>query len=251
MDATREPLPSEVPTVSEVDEDWRLLREAGDRRARDRLIVHYLPFARMLAAKVFSRRTYEELEFADYLQFASVGLIEAVDRFDPARGRFESFAGLRINGAILNGVTGLTERQQQVDVRRRMLESRAASLKESPELSDGQALFDHLADMAIGLAVGFVLDGSGMYRVDDPAVEDNAYRKVALAQLRMQLASLVETLPGNERKVIAYHYLQQIPFEQIATMLALSRGRISQLHKAGLCRLKASLGDQSHIDLSV
>jgi RNA polymerase sigma factor (sigma-70 family) len=167
MDATREPLPSEVPTVSEVDEDWRLLREACDRRARDRLIVHYLPFARMLAAKVFSRRTYEELEFADYLQFASVGLIEAVDRFDPARGRFESFAGLRINGAILNGVTGLTERQQQVDVRRRMLESRAASLKESPELSDGQALFDHLADMAIGLAVGFVLDGSGMYRVDD------------------------------------------------------------------------------------
>jgi hypothetical protein len=65
-----------------------------------------------------TRRTSNELEFGDFMQVGTVGLLEAINRFNPERGvRFETYAGRRIEGAILSGVQSLSERQQQVSAR--------------------------------------------------------------------------------------------------------------------------------------
>ncbi|HSY29558.1 MAG TPA: sigma factor, partial [Burkholderiaceae bacterium] len=109
----------------EADPDWTEFHLDRNVDARSRIIESYLPFTRMMAAKTYAKRTCSELEFQDYLQYATIGLVEAVDRFDPNRGvKFETFSATRITGAILNGIDSLSEKQQQVGARRRAIAAR-------------------------------------------------------------------------------------------------------------------------------
>ena len=234
---------------ADLDADWCALKEQAS--ARERVIASHLPFARMLAAKLYARRTYPELEFHDYFQHASIGLIEAVDHFDVTRGvKFELYAAPRIQGAILNGIATLSEKQEQVSARKRVMSQRVASLHDGgPVAGDAGALFAHLAALAVGLALGLVLEGTGMVETDQAAYPDNCYQRTELRQLRAQLGALIDQLGVNERRVITYHYLQQLPFGDIAAMLGLSNGRVSQIHKAALAHLRDAAKARLQVDL--
>lgn len=224
---------------------WSEFAQRRDADLRERLAALYLPFARMLAAKMYAGRTHLQVEFDDYLQYARIGLLEAVDRFDASLGfKFETYASRRINGAILSGMESYSEVHEQVAARKRIVEERMASLQDAARPTDApEDLFGYLAELAIGLAVGFALDQTGMYEAGEPAASqhDYTYAGVELKQLRARLKGLVDGLPGRQRQVIHSHYLQQMPFDEIAVMLALSKGRISQLHKEALLRLRDSL----------
>ena len=223
---------------------WHQYRESRDPALRERLIEHYLPFARMLAAKAYANRVQLELEFGDYLQFASIGLVEAVDRFDPAVApKFEAFSVLRINGAMLNGIVSLTEKHEQISARKRLLTERVKSLKEdTPKPKDYDTVFKYLAELAIGLAVGFALEGTGMYQGEEGCYEENTYRRIELKQLCKKVTEMMALLPDRERHVIKLHYQQQIPFDEIAEILCVTKGRVSQLHKSALKRLRDEFG---------
>ncbi|HEY8880059.1 MAG TPA: sigma-70 family RNA polymerase sigma factor, partial [Roseateles sp.] len=120
----------------------------------------YTPLVRRLAARAYSRRIGGELEYADLVQMGMVGLLEAIDRYTPARGvRFETFATYRVEGAILNGLPSYSELQRQLALRRELARERAQSLREQTETRDRSAL-ERLADLAISLALGFALEDS-------------------------------------------------------------------------------------------
>src|SRR6266571_2881847 len=79
---------------------WELWREHADDGARQRLLDLHLPYARIVAASYYAKRFHDEIEFGDYLQLASLGLIEALSRFNPGVGvRFRTFAARRMHGA--------------------------------------------------------------------------------------------------------------------------------------------------------
>ncbi|MFZ6646123.1 sigma-70 family RNA polymerase sigma factor [Undibacterium sp. TJN25] len=231
---------------------WNALQHGAGQAARERLIEHFLPYARGLAAKCYAKRTYLELEFHDYFQYASIGLIEAIDRYDPERGiKFETFAFPRINGAILNGIESLSEKQEQVSARKRIVASRVESVKnDAPAKKTPEAIFSYLAELAIGLAVGFALEDSGIFQADAASYPDNTYQSIELKQLVQRVRALVSTLPNNEKKVITYHYLQQLAFEEVAKILGLTRGRVSQIHKDAIRRLSEAISCGNDVDIS-
>jgi len=227
-----------VQASSDVATLWVRWCKGRNLSDRDDLVETYTPFVRMLAAKCYANRITRGLEFADYLQFGLVGLIEAIERFDASYGvRFETFGGYRIQGAILNGVENLSEVQKQLSVRRQMVRERNASLASGTNGKEESAL-EKLASVAIGLAIGFVLEDSGIYETSERTAADSAYAKVELRQLRQQIAELVRQLSDQQRTVIHRHYFQQVPFEQIALAMQLTKGRISQIHKAAIERLR-------------
>lgn len=240
------------PDPEKIARIWERYVETREETLRMELITAYSTFVRMMAAKVYARRTYSELEFDDYLQYATVGMLEAVDRFDPRRGiKFETFASSRITGAMLNGIEISTEVQQQIVARRLILAQRAASLLESASQPDKpDAIFARLAEVAIGLAVGMVLEGSGMHCEVDAEYADNSYRGLELKQLRGKVQVAVSTLPENQRQVIQSHYLQHLPFEEVARNMDLTKGRIAQLHKQALETLRKKLRQAPEVDLS-
>ncbi|HYD79859.1 MAG TPA: sigma-70 family RNA polymerase sigma factor [Paucimonas sp.] len=214
---------------------WRSWRIERDSAARERLIRLHMGYACALAAKAFSRRYNDEFEFAEYMQCATIGLLEAVDRFDPQYpASFRTFATPRIQGAILDGIERLSEQQQQISARQRILAERAASV--CGERADD--LFRQLAETAIGLAVGYLLEGSSMYQSEEPTLPDNGYSRLELRQLQERVRGLVEKLPEREKLVIKYHYLNHLQFETIAQIFSVSKGRVSQIHKRALAQLR-------------
>lgn len=236
------------PALAALWDDWTTRR---DDAARQRLVTHYTNFARMLAARAFSNRFSFELEFGDYLQFAMLGLLEAVDRFEPTRGvRFEAFAGWRINGAILTGVETLSEKQAQISARTQARKDRARSLADGSAPAPDSPLdpLQRLADIAVGLALGVMLDGATMYVSGDTTDSSGTpYDRVEIAQLRVRLRKLVDQLPEPERRVLHHHYYQQVPFDEIARAAGLSKGRISQIHHAALRRLRQLSADDDNV----
>jgi RNA polymerase sigma factor for flagellar operon FliA len=236
---------------------WQRLRDTGDAVARSQLLDMHLPYARVVAAIYYSRRFHNEIEFGDYLQYASLGMLEALERYDPERGvQFRTFAARRMHGSILNGLERLTEKQQQIATRQRLRQDRTRDLKAMAGL-DGEAAIPHepeqllrlVSEVGIGLALCWMLEGTGMVETAATCTE-HFYRGVALRQLRERLLHAVDHLPAQEKTVVRHHYLQELPFDEIAVLLHLTKGRISQIHKQALLHLRATVREDADWDAS-
>lgn len=250
MSAVREALPQTL-TPERERALWIALRERGDPTAREALLAHHMPYARVIAGKLYAGRTHDDIEFDDYLQYASVGLLEALDRYEPERGaQFRTYASTRMMGAVLDGLERLSERQQQIALRQRLRarEARAASLAQDVGAARDAVLLQQMANVGIGLALGILLDGMGMIESDTPLVVPGPYEGVALRQMQRRVRDLVKDLPDPERRIVRHHYLQGLPFDEIAEQMGLSKGRISQLHKRAIERLRCALKETNEVD---
>jgi RNA polymerase sigma factor FliA len=244
------------------NELWSLFRSSGDDALRRQLISHHLDYARIVAATYYARRTHDEIEFAEYHQLASLALIESIDRYDPDKGaQFKTFASRRMHGAILDGIERLTEKQQQIAVKQRLRKERLKSIVETTDdagPASGQAgkahtedLFRYLAEVGIGIALGCLLEGTGMVEGhDETGTVPRAYDRLEAKQLRQRLHDLVEHLPRQEQTVITAHYLHDHSFEDIASRLELTKSRISQIHRRGLQLLREKLHASRSVDVT-
>jgi RNA polymerase sigma factor for flagellar operon FliA len=232
---------------------WERWIGARDDGARDRLARHYQDYARAVAAQLYSRRASDEFEFEEYLQFALVGMMESLDRFDPQHGvMFKTFATRRITGAVLSGLSRLSERQEQIVLRRRVAEERTASLADQvlPE-DDPEAILRELAGIGVGLALGYILDGTGMMEGGEQALPDNTYTRIELKQFQDRIKHVLKGLTAKEQEVIRLHYFQSKSFEEVAAQMVLTKGRISQLHKQALVRLRSLVAGGAVFDLAI
>ena len=235
---------------------WERCRR-GDGAAREQLIDMHLPYARVVAASYYAKRVTDEIEFGDYLQLATVGLIECIDRYDPSLGvQFRTFAARRMQGALIDGIERMTEKQQQVAARKRLEQQRVESIKEG--LGEGgtgrerttEQLLAYVADAGLAFALAWLLDGTGLLQAGDPVETLPFYRSVELRQLRERIVELVKSLPAQERRVVHEHYFQERPFQEIAEGMRLTRGRISQIHHKALRRLGDALRQDGGCDVA-
>jgi RNA polymerase sigma factor FliA len=219
---------------------WAEFVCSRDAQLRTRLIERHLPLARILAAKLFSGRRVQETEFDDYLHYAALGLIEAVDKFDPSHNvLFRTFAAHRIQGSVLNNVERLSERDEQLALRSRLRKQRLESLREGAKPGENASeLFEHMAEVAVGLALGYMLEGSGMYVSPDDSHAEDVYSGQEMKQLRATVNAIIELLPERERSVIRYHYYHGLGVTEIGDILGVTKGRISQIHRQALRNLR-------------
>lgn len=246
---------------------WRRLSEDNDPFAREALVLHHMQFANMVAATLYAKRFNEEIEFDDYVQWATLGLIESLDRFDPSRGvQFKNFALRRMHGAILDGIKSATEKQQQIALRVRLRKERLDSIRHKSErrpstppqgdskASKPESALRYLAEVATGLALAWLLEDTGMVVINDSPSNSHHIpylQALEMKQLQEQVRNLVDGLPTQQQTVIRGHYMDEIPFEQIATKLGLTRGRISQIHKQALACLRLGLNGQPKCNVSL
>ena len=239
--------PDALVRASEEARLWVRWRQQRDDVARDALIRNYLSYARTMAAKLFARRSFDDIAFEEYDQWAQLAVVEAVDRFDPSMGaQFRTFASKRIIGAILDGLERSTERLQQHAVLKRLRAQRVGSLLRGPEspasteVSNARVL-EYIADVGLGLAVAWMLEGTGMIDNSEAAHTAPFYRDAETRETRRRLLASVKKLPMQQSHVITLHYLQGQAFEEIARSMHLTKGRISQIHKQALMSLRAML----------
>lgn len=181
------------------------------------------------------------MDYQDLVQFACVGLLESIARYEPGgRASFKTYCTPRIRGAILEGIRKWTDAHEQISFQHRLRRERLAFLDDA---TSGGDPFGRLASLATGLAIGMMLEGTGMYaeHQESHSPYGNGYESTAWQQSCAKLRQAVSALPEAAGKVIRYHYFDLLPFEQIAVLLGLSKGRISQLHRDGLEELRQVL----------
>ncbi|MGH3132306.1 MAG: sigma-70 family RNA polymerase sigma factor [Gaiellaceae bacterium] len=231
----------------------RAYRATGDLAARERLIELYLPLVRALARRY--AHCGERLD--DLVQVGAIGLIEAIDRFDPERGRdLPSFAVPTITGAIKNH---LRDRTTAIRVPRRVGEMTlrlrapraflAASLARSPTLSElareagvdegdvAEAIEIELARRLLPLSAA---DGGDAGPAGATLVED-AYDA---SDDRLLLAAGFRTLAERERRILHLRFFAGLSQAEIAREVGLSQIQVSRLIRASLERLRGALGQE-------
>jgi len=248
-----------VPTGSETTDNndepalWNALKVEGSQAARERLFSRYAGFARGTARKIYSELSRDDVEFAELHQLAYAGLLEAMENFDWRRGvSFRSYAIHRISGSIRDGLAKISELDEQIATRQRVRRERLRSLSEGDARPiSGQEAMEALVEIATGLALGFMLEdaGRGDHGENSALHPRTAYDSLAWKETVTHLHAELSALPETEQTVMREHYLHGIAFEQLALVLGLSKGRVSQLHRAALVRLRKRMGARTQFRL--
>lgn len=234
----------------EVQGLWRRFSAAPQADLRELLVGHYLPLARIVAARLYSARLDNSVPFDDYLQYARIGLLEAIDRYDPNReASFETFSTYRIRGAILNGLGKESEVAAQRSHWRAHAAERFESLRAAASPDVAQSELEHFVQLTVTVALAILLGPDE--EPTDHSVRANPYAATELSQLRQLTRSLVDRLPDRERSVVRDHYFEYREFQVIARDLGVTKGRISQLHAQALWRLRELLNQACSLDSSL
>ncbi len=231
---------------------WTHWVTGKDRGARTKIILQYLPMARAIARDLMYKIGSDYLDYADLIQMATVGLINAVDRFDPRRlVPFRAFAEKRVKGAVLNGVANNSEMHAQVAYRQRHRLERVDALRPDRPVHDSVEYFSEMVEMAVGLAVGFMLEGTGLFNAAPDAPNLGYGESGEIAAQSDLFRKLLSHLPETERAVLELHYASGLQFGEVGRLLGLSKGRISQIHKAALSTLRQLARSHTGLDLRI
>jgi len=217
---------------------WRRLRYEDDGACREPLFDLYAALARTIARAEFRRRPAYGLEKADFEQLAFEGLLEAIERYDPMHGApFSAFARPRIRGAIADGAARSSEGAAQFSARRRLEADRLKSLL--PAAKAGADPLAELAELASALAIGMMVESARHAANSMDAL--SAYESLAWRDMQVRVMEEIDRLAGTERSVMQQHYLNDVPFVEIARLLKVSKGRVAQIHRAAVARLRTRL----------
>lgn len=242
-----------VTTAHDISEEelWSALGSQPDSNAKERLFEIHVNYAKSLALLHFRRSGIEGIELTDLLQAAYTGLLEAIDRYDQSKGvKFRSFGKKRISGAISDAVAKYSEAREQRTALNSMRAERIRSINEenTGAMSASEAL-ESLNDLAIGLALGFMLEGTGLYSDENAAANiayNHAYDSADWKQLMGRLIAEVGALPDREQQILRHHYQDEMTFDNLAKLFGITKGRVSQLHRAALRLLRKRLSAKGH-----
>ncbi len=245
-----------------LDETWRRYKRNGDQTSRNQLILAYSPIVKYLAGRIIARMP-AHVEVADLISYGLGGLIEAVERFDPARGvRFESYAGTRIRGAIFDELRSLDWVPRSIRSEARKIEQATAELSTrlhrmpsdaelaaemSIDLEELNASLQRVADARL-VALDEPRDIGGadggettlLATLPDPDAVDPA-TSAARADLRARITDAILHLPERERLVLGLRYHQEMRLAEIGEILGVTESRVSQLHAKAIIQVRALL----------
>jgi RNA polymerase sigma factor FliA len=198
-----------------------------------------------------------QVEVDDLMQAGMMGLLEAAQNYTAGRGAsFETYAGIRIRGAMLDALRKLDWAPRSVH---RKARAAAAALREVEARRGSEATdTDIAAQMGVPLAeyhrivqdsLGCQLlrlndseDGeSPLDRIKDGAPDPQA--ELLDDSMRSAVVQAIEGLPERERLVLSLYYEQELNLKEIGAILSVTESRVCQLHGQALLRLKARLGD--------
>ena len=238
------------------------LAEREARGLRDRLVVNYSPLVRYVAGRT-AGRVAGPLDHEDLVSSGLVGLLGAVETFDPGRGtKFESYAISKIRWSILDELRKADPlsrrtrlRAHQIDRARDELVQKLGRAPTESELVGrlGISVTEHrefLGQYARAQVRSFEGSGDspegpvgGLHDlIGDHAATDPA-SAVEVAEVRARLVKAIGCLGEKERVVTTFYYFEGLTLREIGRVLGLTEGRISQILHAALARLRHSLDE--------
>jgi RNA polymerase sigma factor for flagellar operon FliA len=223
---------------------------------RDQLIVDHVALVRTIAGRL-ARRLPSNVDVDELVSVGTVGLIDAIDRFEPARGvPFKSYAEIRVRGSMVDHLResdfvprAVRRKFDRIETKRMELRNRLGRMPDREEMAKALELsveeYDDLAGEAriINLVPDAPLDEEGGTTIldqvsnNEPTVEDLAIA----AEVTAEVLDAIGNLPDKERTVLQFYYLQGANLKDIGATLGVTESRACQLAKQGLSRMRVRL----------
>lgn len=215
----------------------------GIEIARNQLLEKYLPLAKRLAAALYANRPANGIEFGDYLHLAYVGLLEAMQRYrHDSSAQFATFATYRIRGSVLNGIPRMTELGDHIGYLKQAQRDRTQSLlRKNDEVPHD---FSGMLDLVVTIALTYQLDDLAIEQDQESLPDNGPYVSRAYEETQNFVRAALVHLSEREQQIIRCHYFHQVNFNEIAELLNITKGRVSQLHKRALEKIRAVLQRQ-------
>ncbi len=246
-----------------LESSWHSYRQTRSEEARRVLLEAYLPLVRQVVGRLRVKLP-PHLDYEDLAGMGVLGLMDALDRFDPARGvKFETYAGMRIRGAILDELRQTSWIPRSVTDKLKLVNETCARL----EQETGGAVDDRQLAAQLGIPVSqleelwlqanflsvvsleeFLLAGDGEDGIRlgnslaDPASPDPVSR-LAERELEEALARGIQQLGEKDRLVLSLYYHEGLTLKEIGRVLGVTESRVCQLHGRALGRLRQSLAE--------
>jgi RNA polymerase sigma factor for flagellar operon FliA len=231
--------------------------QAGVDR-REQLILDHLPQVRLIARRIHERLP-ESVSFDDLVSAGVLGLIAAVDNFDPAQGvKLKTYAEYKIRGAILDSLRGLDWAPRDKRKKSRQIEAAISSAEqrwkraptEEEIASELRVPVDEYRDWLVetrGLDVGSLeYAGNGnepqnLLKFIPDTDEQLPSRILERSELERLIAEAIQAMPKVERIVLKLYFEEELTLRQIAEVVKLHESRISQLKSQAVLRLRSHL----------
>jgi RNA polymerase sigma factor for flagellar operon FliA len=226
------------------DDVWTELRETNDPAIRNELVVQYAPLVKYVVGRL-GVRLPEHVDQQDLVSEGVIGLMDAIERFDPERQiRFESFAIPRIHGAIIDSLRGQDWLPRRVRTEIKKVEETRSRLEN--EMGATPSLHD-VAE-AMGSDPGHIahLEGTKasarLHSLDELDGAGDAFALVEEgAEPDGRVLEAVRRLAERDQVVIALYYFEQLTLAEIGAVLGVTESRVSQLRSRATKALRDSM----------
>ncbi len=238
---------------------WADYTKNPTRELRENIILEYAPLVKVVAGRLSMYLGYN-VEYDDLVSYGIFGLIDAIDKFDSCKEvKFETYASLRIRGAILDQIRKMdwiprTVRKRQRDISNAIkdIESRTGRTATDEEISKelgitSEEYDDWQSQMKVTNVISldeFTESGGSeisesstvsRYELPEEAIEKE--------ELKLMLKESLDQLTEKERQVILMYYYEDLTLKEISNVLDVSESRVSQLHTKALQKMRDKLGD--------
>jgi RNA polymerase sigma factor for flagellar operon FliA len=237
---------------------WGDFKESGSPSARERLILHYAPLEKYVASRVATGLP-ASVEQADLVSYGMFGLIDALEKFEPARGnKFETYAIPRIKGAIIDELRAMDWVPRSVRFKAREIEKAYADLesilKRAPserelaerlgvslsELHDVINQISFVSVLALDELLSVGTDRGEQVSLLDTLADRSVDPTTGLEgqETRGLLAAAINSLSEREKIVVTLYYFEGLTLAEIGEILGVTESRVCQIHTKAVGQLR-------------
>lgn len=250
--------------LDEIGEEklWEKFIKSKDQQVRDYFVIKYAPLVKYVAGKV-SMGMPQNIEFDDLVSYGVFGLIDAISKFDPARGiKFKTYAMTRIRGAIFDELRSIDwiprsirQKAKQIEQIISELENKLGRIVEDDEIAREMGISnEELQSLLHKLSGTSMLSLNDIWYLGDDndelsiletleAPENmNPDLLIEKQEIRDYIIDAIKKLPDKEKKVIVLYYYEDLTLKEIGEVLEVTESRVSQLHTKAIMRLRGRLG---------
>ncbi|MEA3435326.1 MAG: FliA/WhiG family RNA polymerase sigma factor [Thermodesulfobacteriota bacterium] len=231
----------------------------NDSLSREQIIMQYLPHVKRIVQRI-AVYLPKNVEIDDLLNVGVIGLIQAIERYDPAMdNKFMTYAAFRIRGAVLSELRSRDHISRTNRRKVRELEKTYLKL----EQKKGGDVEDHEVVKEMGVSFEQFHKIKQMSNISIISLEEMGYssdkkrnslsemfinnkdedalNQTGIKEVKVAIAKTIEELPEKEKLVISLYYMDELTMKETGKVLGITESRVSQLHSKAITRLRAKL----------
>jgi RNA polymerase sigma factor FliA len=228
---------------------------------KDHLLTEHMPLVKRLAHHMKAKLP-PSVEVDDLVQAGMIGLLDAINRYEETHGaQFETYAVLRIRGAMLDELRNSDWLPRSMRQNMRKIETAMATLQQRLGHAPTESEVAKMLKLSLADYQDMLSDGGGHQLVyyedfhdtdgndsflDRFAVDDaDPLRSLLEGDYRQAVIDAIESLPPREKILMGLYYEEELNLKEIGAVMGVSESRVSQLHTQAVARLRAALREQA------